>query len=105
MKISAIIAFFAIVALVQAAPAPVPASTGKKVHSEAAAASIASYQDKPGPKASSAHKNKAAPGEAAVPMRKRGESAVNAEVKKNKLCVKAPVNADVKNVKVLSGLL
>ncbi|KAG0369820.1 hypothetical protein BGX24_002271 [Mortierella sp. AD032] len=105
MRITVIIALGAIIALVQAAPGPVPASTGKKVHSEAAAVSIASYQDKPRPIASSAHNNKAASGGDAVPMRKREDSAVNAEVKNNKICTKVPVKADVKNVKVLGGLL
>ncbi|KAF9902067.1 hypothetical protein EC991_005379 [Linnemannia zychae] len=102
MKISAAITLLAIVALVQAAPAP-----SGKVISEAAAASIASYQDKSSsPMASSVHHSQAgASGGDAVPMRKRGDPAVNAKVTKNKICAKAPVKANVEDVKILGGLL
>ncbi|KAF9098995.1 hypothetical protein BGX23_004530 [Mortierella sp. AD031] len=96
MKISIIIALFAVVALAQAAPTPVPA--GKRIHSEAAAASIASYQDKAtlAPKAD-LHKT-----DGAATMHKRDGSLVNVPVKKNKVCVKAPVNVDAKNLRILS---
>ncbi|KAF9274914.1 hypothetical protein BGZ88_002702 [Linnemannia elongata] len=101
MKISAIIAVFAIVALVQAAPAPIPASTGKKIHTEAAAASIASYQDKASgtaPMVASHHKGSS---EEAAPMRRK-RGLINTEVSRNKVCVKAPVNVDAHNARVLS---
>ncbi|KAG0300671.1 hypothetical protein BGZ97_003120 [Linnemannia gamsii] len=106
MKITALIALFAIVALVQSAPtthAVIPAGTTvKKVHTEAAAASIASYQDKPtgsAPKAASHHKGSG--GDTAPMRRKRGLA--NTEVSRNKVCVKAPVRVDAHDTKILSS--
>ncbi|KAF9547448.1 hypothetical protein EC957_008458 [Mortierella hygrophila] len=101
MKISTIIALFAVIALVQAAPAPIPAGSGKKIHTEAAAASIASYQDKASgtaPMVASHHKGS---GEGAAPMRRK-RGLINTDISRNKVCVKAPVKVDAHNVKVLS---
>ncbi|KAG0277727.1 hypothetical protein BGZ96_002731 [Linnemannia gamsii] len=105
MKISAIIALFAIVALVQSAPAPasIPASApAKKIHTPAAAAAIASYQDKaPGSAPMAASHQKGSGDDAAPKRRKRG--LVNADVSRNKVCVKAPVNVDAHDAKILSS--
>ncbi|KAF9149478.1 hypothetical protein BG015_008737 [Linnemannia schmuckeri] len=101
MKISGIIALFAIVVLVQAAPTPAPASTSKKFHTEAAAASFASYQDKvsgTAPMIASHHKGS---GEEAAPMRHK-RSLLNVDVSRNKVCVKAPINVDAHKAKILS---
>lgn len=104
MKISAIIALFAIVALVQSAPAPasIPAGAAvKKIHTPAAAASIASYQDKAPGSVPIAASHQKGSGDNAVPMRRK-RGLVNADVSKNKVCVKAPITVDAHNAKILS---
>ncbi|KAF9935299.1 hypothetical protein FBU30_004874 [Linnemannia zychae] len=93
MKISAVIALLATIVMIQAAPAAIRAETAKRIYSPAAAASIASYQGETGSVMQTIN--------FAQTMRKR-DDLVKANVRKNKVCAKVPVNVNVKHNRILT---